>query len=320
VTGRFVVDRAAETLLLGPVSRDRYLESGTELPGGGALNVAWHWQQLGRPFVLLTRLGARDAPAALDLLDRNRIPYAADSIVADGRSAAIDIVIEEDRQPYMDHFVEGVWGTFRLTSDEERSLASARRLHAVLVEGAISELERLAGEGRLRGVEVAADFLGFRHYTVERFERTMSHVAVGFVGWPGAPDDPTVAGFREVAFDLERLVVVTMGARSVHVFDGRSRAQELVIPVTAVPVEGTTLGCGDAFIAHCLDELWRSGDIVAAVERGKAGGALATRWARPLPDGAYPDPQAAEPRGGRDAPDPSPRRARRLRAGRPAAG
>lgn len=284
-----VPEAPLETLLLGTVSRDRYVGAGEELPGGGVLNVAWHWRRLGRPFVLLTRLGDVDAAAALEVLDRNGIPYLAESIVASGRSAAIDIRIELDRQPYMDGFVEGVWATFRLTPREEILLTGARRLHAVLVEGAIAELDRLARAGRLRGIEVAADFLGFRHYTVERFARTMTHVDIGFVGWPGGADDPAVAGMRDVAFDLRRLVVVTMGAGSVRVFDGRGAARNLEIPVSAVPIEGTTLGCGDAFIAHCLDELWRSGDVVAAVERGKIGGALATRWPRPLPDDAYAD-------------------------------
>jgi sugar/nucleoside kinase (ribokinase family) len=290
-----VTEARVQTLLVGAVSRDRYVQAGDELPGGGALNIAWHWRQLGRPFLLLTRLGDRDAAAALELLDRNEIPHRADSVVAPGRSASIDIVIEPDRQPFMDHFVEGVWATFRLTSGEERLLDGARHLHVVLVEGAIRELERLAQAGRLRGIAVAADFLGFRHYTVERFAQTMDHVDVGFVGWPGDEGDPTVGGLREVAFDLGRLVVVTMGARAIRVFDGRGSPRDLSVPVGAVPVEGTTLGCGDAFIAHCLDELWRSGDISAAIERGKAGGALATRWSRPLPDEAYADPAATHP-------------------------
>jgi sugar/nucleoside kinase (ribokinase family) len=190
----------------------------------------------------------------------------------------------------MDHFGEGVWAAFRLTPGEEKLLAGARRLHVVLVEPAIAELERLAADDRLGDLEVAADFLGFRHYTAERFARTMASVGVGFVGWPGAADDPVVAGLRRVAFDLGRLVVVTMGARSVCVFDGRGTPRELQVPVEAVPVAGTTLGCGDAFIAYCLDELWRSGDVIAAVEHGKLGGALATRWFRPLPDAVYANP------------------------------
>jgi sugar/nucleoside kinase (ribokinase family) len=78
-----------------------------------------------------------------------------------------------------------------------------------------------------------------------------------------------------------------MGARAVHVFNGRAGATDLRFPVRAVEVAGTTLGCGDAFIAWYLDQLWRNGDHAAAVARGMMGGAAATAWPRPLPDDAY---------------------------------
>ena len=191
----------------------------------------------------------------------------------------------------MDNFVPGVWGDYRLTSRERARLVRARRLHVVLVEGAIAELDRLAGDGALAGIAVSADFLGFRHYTVERLASTMGHVDLGFIGWPGDEDDPVVAGMREVAFDLGRMLVVTMGARAVLVFDGRAQAEDRY-PVRAVEVAGTTLGCGDAFIAWFLDELWRSNDHARAVARGMMGGALATAWPRPLPDDAYDPPPA----------------------------
>lgn len=64
---------------------------------------------------------------------------------------------------------------------------------------------------------------------------------------------------------------------------------------SSIAVAGTTLGCGDAFIAYFLDELWRSDDHDAAVARGMVGGALATAWPRPLPENAYaiaPNPPA----------------------------
>ena len=58
-------------------------------------------------------------------------------------------------------------------------------------------------------------------------------------------------------------------------------------PVTPVPVTGTTVGCGDAFIAYFLAEYGASGDLAAGIETGMVGGALATAWPRPLPDEAY---------------------------------
>lgn len=284
------MDRAPDTLLMGTISLDRYLASGEVLPGGGVLNMAWNWQLLGRPFQLLTRVGSEDGHAITAFLERHGIATVAPTeVVAPGRSSWIDIEILPDRQPHMDNFVGGVWDDYRLTDRERVSLRAAKRLHTVLVEGAIAELHRLGDAGLLRGIEVSADFLGFRHYTVERLADTMRHVDLGFIGWPGAEDDPTVDDFRRVTNELGRLLVVTMGARAVHVFDGRgsATAPERRYPVQAVPVAGTTLGCGDAFISWFLDAWWRTGDLDAAVAQGMMGGARTTAWPRPLPDDAY---------------------------------
>jgi len=281
-------------LLLGALSLDVYVGRDLVLPGGGVLNMAWQWRRSGVPFRLLSRVGNDRPDVFVGFLRRHGIPMEP-YLVAIGQSASIDIVIQPDLQPFMDHFVDGVWGSFRLLGVEERLLATSPRLHVVLVEGAIRELDRLVAAGATRDLEVTADFLGFRHYTVERLAGTMAGVDVGFIGWPGGFDDPEVAGIRAVAHGLGRLIVVTFGAHGIRVFDGRpDGVGDLRIPVEAVPVRGTTLGCGDAFIAGFL-EAWRdSRDVRVAVERGKVLGAEATAWRRPLPDEAYgPEASAA---------------------------
>jgi sugar/nucleoside kinase (ribokinase family) len=281
-------DPAAATLLLGTISLDRYVATGEVLPGGGVLNMAWHWRHpLARPFRVLTRVGEEDRGPIQRFLDRHGIEtVVSDEVVAPGRSSSIDIEIQPDRQPWMDNFVAGVWDDYRLTTRELEALDRSSRLHVVLVEGAIAELHRLGAGFRLVDRQVSADFLGFRHYTVERLAETMGYVDVGFIGWPGAEDAVEVAGMRRVAFELGKSIVVTLGARAVLVFDGE-RGAERRYPVTPVEVTGTTLGCGDAFISWFLDELWRSGDHDAAVAQGMIGGAQATAWERPLPDDAY---------------------------------
>ena len=292
---RPVSDRGAP-ILLGALSLDIYVGRDLVLPGGGALNMAFHWARAGEPFLLLSRVGD-DRPATFeDFLTRHAIPHSPE-LVGRGASASIDIVIQHDLQPHMDNFVEGVWASFASTPAEEATIAAAERLHLVLVEGAVRELERLTATGAiqaggLHGPEVTADFLGFRHYTLERFAGTMRTVDLGFVGWPGARADREIAGFREVAHRLGRLVVVTLGSNGVAVFDGRPGGEDRFVPVTAIPVQGTTVGCGDAFIAAFLASWRRSRDVVAAVEAGKIAGAEATRWRRPLPDEAY-GPDAA---------------------------
>jgi sugar/nucleoside kinase (ribokinase family) len=276
------------TLLLGALSQDRYQPAGPVLPGGGALNVGWHWRSLGIPFRLITRVGDRESAMFLEMLDRHGIDYGSPaSIVRDGPSAAIDIEILPDREIWMDHYVPGVCGDLRFSVDEEHLLGGARRLHAILVEGVIAELTRLGEGGRLGDLEVVADFLGFRHYTLERFADTLRWVDLAIVGWPGGPDDAGVGGLRRIATDLGKRLVVTFGSRGVLVVDGMAGGNERLIPVSPVDVTGTTVGCGDAFIAYFLAEWWRTGDLVAAVEHGKIGGALPTAWVRPLPDAAY---------------------------------
>lgn len=288
-----MTERADDTLLFGALSRDVYLGRDLTLPGGGVLNMAWHWRQTGVPFHLLTRIGNDQPEIFLSFLDRHGIPYSPTSIVGDGPSAAIDIAIQRDRQPHMDHFVEGVWAGLRLVPVEDDLLRDARRMHAVLVEGVVNEVHRLGDAGRLAHLAMSADFLGFRHYTVERFAATMAHVDIGFVGWPGDVDDPTVAGIRDVAFAQRKLVVLTLGARGVLVVDGAGTLGERFIAVRAVPVVGTTVGCGDAFIAAFLASRWHGDDIVTAVHTGAAAGAQATGWRRPLPDAAYGETLAA---------------------------
>ena len=277
----------ADTLLFGALSRDIYLGRDLVLPGGGVLNMAWAWSRAGFPFRLLSRIGDDDPELFQGFLARHGIASLPTSLVGSGPSASIDIVIRPDRQPFMDHFVGGVWDAIALTDEETTTIAEAARLHVVLVEGGIETLERLGDAGHLDHLQVTADFLGFRHYTVARFARTMDHVDIGFVGWPGAEDDPTIQGIRDVAHAGRKLAIVTLGSRGVLVFDGRDGAPDRRIPVTPVDIAGTTVGCGDAFIAACLASSWGGSDVATAIEAGKAAGAEATAWRRPIPDEAY---------------------------------
>lgn len=287
-----MADEPQHAVLLGPASVDRYLDQSGgllhEMPGGGALNMAYHWSRSGVAALFVTRVGDDRVELFRSFLDRHGIPFLPESLVAPGASASIDIRTRADRQPQMDNFVEGVWDGFRLTGEERAAVAGARRLHCVLVEPVITELAALGGEGVLGEVEVSADFLSFVHYDVPRFARTMEHVDLAFVGWQHEREHPVLHGIRDTVWALGKLAVVTMGAQGVLVIDGRGGARsEHWEAVEAVPVLGTTVGCGDAFIAAFLEEWWAGRGMAAALEAGKEAGAAATVWVRPLPDAAY---------------------------------
>lgn len=256
------------------------------LPGGGVLNMAYHWAKAGKKFSLHTRIGFDDQDLFTEFLDRNKIPYLRGSLIAPGESSSIDIRIGQDRQPSMDNYVDGVWASVHLTPEEHAELADASHWHTVLVEGAIAELGRLSRTGALAHVFVSADFLGFRHYTTDRFRETLRQIDLAFIGWPGGRDDRGLAEVRQSVFDARKVAVITLGAQGVLVFDGKRRV-ETHYPTEVVTVAGTTIGCGDAFIAHSLLAMHDGAELAEAIAVGQAAGAAATAWELPLPNEAY---------------------------------
>ncbi len=278
---------AYPTILLGAASLDIYKASGRILPGGGCLNMAYHWRQLDFPHLFITRVGPDGAAIFRDFFQRHQIDYLSESLVGNGRSPAIDITILPDGQPFMDNFVEGVLANFQLTPAEEALAAQTDQVHTVLVDSLVREVGRLAQRGVWQRPFLSADFLDFRHFTLEQFAAMMPLIDLGFIGWPGVLDDPLLPQLRQIVYDLGKLLVVTLGSRGVWVWDGRTQPQAHFFPVEVIPVQGSTVGCGDAFIAYFLAAFWRGSDLATAVARGKLGGAMATNWKRPLPDAAY---------------------------------
>jgi fructoselysine 6-kinase len=274
-----------DTILLGPVSRDIYLPDGPVLPGGGCLNMALHWRRAGRPFLFLTRVGAADSGAIIHFLQQHRIEHFAASVRAPGRTASIDITIRPDNQPWMENFQAGVWETFQLLPAEEAVLRGSKKMHTVLVDGMIRELIRLGERGILEKVQVSADFLDFRHMDGRRFKQLLKHIDLAFIGWPGEIDAPQLAEIGEIAAGQKKIIVVTLGSRGVKIFN-RS-ATPAFLPIEPVPVQGTTLGCGDTYIAHFLHAYWNTGRLRDGHLAGRAAGREATHWQYALPEEAY---------------------------------
>lgn len=274
-------------VLVGPLSVDRYLDERLDLPGGGALNMAYHWSRLGVSSELVSRVGRADAELFARFLQRHGIAATPD-LVVDGASATIDIRFGADRQPHMDNFVEGVWSSFRFTDAELDRAARASHLHAVLVRPVVDELVDASTTGRLRVSSMSGDFLSFRRWTVEQFADVARHLDVAFIGWPGEADDPLLDGVARVAHDVGHVLVITLGERGVLTLDGRAGERRLRHHAVEVqPVTGTTVGCGDAFIAAFLARWLDAPDTGPAVRAGADAGGRAVAWRRPLPDDAY---------------------------------
>ena len=283
-------DQARSALrLVGPASIDRYIEEAVELPGGGALNMAYHWRSAGHPVTLLSRV-ARDHATAFDRFVTQHGITVTDGWYALGDPCSIDIRITDDRQSAMDGFVEGVLGEFRPDPTEIDAIVDGTPTHFVLVDVVDAALHAIAADRPADATRArwTGDFLGFRHMTGERFSATMAHLELGIVGWPGDPDDAEVTELAARAADLGRTLVVTFGSQGILAVDARgSDRVDRWFDVDARQVTGTTIGCGDAFAAAALSTWFETSDLAAAVDAGRRLGANATEWVRPLPDSAY---------------------------------
>lgn len=273
--------------VVGPLSIDRYLDTGDELPGGGALNMAYHWARRGLRCEIISRVASEGAERFETFLDHHGID-ATPTLVQPGIACTVDVRFGDDRQPVMDNFVEGVLGGFRLAEAEADRVVSGVPAHLVLVDVVDRELRRLATCRSLGRARLTGDFLSFRHFTPDRFGASIALLEVGFVGWPGEPDDPLVDELATRTRTAGRVLVITFGSAGVRVVDARgSRADDRWFDVDPVPVVGTTVGCGDAFISAFLEAWYRTPDVDEAVDAGRSLGAAATGWDRPLPDSAY---------------------------------
>ena len=182
--------------------------------------MAWQWRRSGVPFQLLSRVGDDRPDVFRDFLDRHGIP-SGPGLVAAGRSASIDIVIQPDLQPFMDNFVEGVWASFRLQPTRRRS--SPRRAAST------------SSSSRARSASSAAWRTRAPRGTSRSRPTSSASATTPSSGWPtpwrtstsgswagrAVLDDPAIVGHPRRRPRTGKLIVVTFGARGVRVFDGR---------------------------------------------------------------------------------------------------
>ena len=272
-------------VLWGVVCLDHYTATDQLLPGCGILHNAYHLQQLGAAPLLVTRLGNDDAATIKQFLTRNHIAVHPDPLIVPGVCARIEITVDASGAARVYDFMAGVWGDYRLTPAQEAHLMAAQHLHVVLTAPVLGEFGRLCAQAKLQRPLISADFLALYDFDAMTFAETVRSVDVAFIGYQGALDDPLLQTLARAAQEAGALAIFTLGERGVLICEPQ-RAPRLE-QVEAVPVTGSTNGCGDAFFSYFLDEYRRCRDLERALARGKQGGALATTWRHALPDAAY---------------------------------
>lgn len=272
-------------VLWGVVCLDHYTSTDELLPGCGILHNVYHLQQLGAAPLLLTRLGSDDAEIVMHFLATHQIAAVTADLLAPGACARIEVAVAATGAARVFGFDPGVWSNYHLKPHEEQTLTTARHLHVVLTAPVIAEFTRLGAQGAFADTLVSADFLALYDFDTISFTETLRYVDVAFVGWQGAIDDPRLQTLAQAAAATRTLTLFTLGERGLLLCE--PGVPPRLERVQAVPITGSTNGCGDAFISYFLAEYWRSRDLGLALEQGKHGGALATTWRYALPDEAY---------------------------------
>ncbi len=276
-------------LLFGIVGLDIYTRTKLIKPGFGLLHNAFHLQNLGCHPRLLTCIGTQNQDILLKFFETHHIVTIPDDLIASGESASIKIELQESGEAKIFDYQPGVWHQFSLAESQIKTLSEAKHLHLVMVDEVIPEFLRAGQSGWLQKTFISADFLHFQQIPLDTFSDLLQYLDLAFIGWKGELDDPKIQQVKSILDERPVLLVITLGDRGIQVFDSTDpgHVQDHFFPIEKIPVSGSTNGCGDAFISYFLASYWADRDLTKAIDQGKIGGALATRWEFALPDEAY---------------------------------
>jgi len=251
---------------VGDCGVDRYVNIGSDRPGGITLNFAVNAKRLfpaSDSVGVVTALGtdpeAQQVRRALEV-------FALDACVSTIEGATSIQYI--DRQPTGEkifvRYEEGVLGEYRVGAREREVIAASDVVMAVLysqVEGFFHSVMESNSPG-LRAVDFG-DLAGVTG-GVGSVERYVERFHVGFFGLNSA-DAPLIDHLERLARSSGRILVVTLGADGSMALGGRERIECAAVPVPCVV---DTTGAGDAFAAGFLHEYCETRRIPESLAAG----------------------------------------------------
>ncbi|WP_447034817.1 PfkB family carbohydrate kinase [Streptomyces sp. DSM 118878] len=254
-----------ETLMnvlgFGDNTVDRFVDRGTDYPGGNCVNVAVYAHRLGLDAAYLGVFGDDDLGAFLRTSVAARGVAVERSMVRPGRTSVSTLHVRDGDRVFLGYDDGTVSERLTLDGDLLGYAASFALVHSSVYSRTEAELPRLAAAGPL----VSFDFSDEEEYRTPAYlDRVCPHVDLALLSCSHLDEDATRALLTDAVRRGATTALATRGLDGAMAYDGT-----VTVSVPARPADPgsmyDTMGCGDAFLAGFIVSLLRAG------------------WSQPLP-------------------------------------
>jgi fructoselysine 6-kinase len=251
---------------VGDCGVDRYVNLGTDRPGGITLNFAVNARRLFPESDSVSVVTALGSDPESRLVRRAIEAFRLDACLVEREGATSIQYIDQQAsgEKIFLRYEQGVLGDYRLGPREREVIAHADVLMAVVyaqIEGFFDSVMDAPSPG-LRAVDFG-DLAGVTG-GVSCVERYLERFQVGFFGLTVA-DVPLIETLERLARRSGRLLVVTLAQDGSLALGGDER---IACPAVEVPKVVDTTGAGDTFAAGFLREYSASRRVTESLARG----------------------------------------------------
>lgn len=270
---------------------DRFLDRGTDYPGGNAVNVAVFAHRLGADAAYLGVFGDDELGAFLRATIEAEGLSTEQSIVRAGETGVSTLKVDDGDRVFLGWNGGGVTVREPITLDEGRlAYASAFDvLHSSVYSRVEPELPRLDGADVLVSYDLSSEE-EFR--SPGYLDRVAPHLDLALVSCSGLDDGAARELLAEIVRRGASIALGTRGTDGAIVTDGRVWRDAPARRIDDESAIVDTMGCGDAFVAGFIVSLLGDGWSRAAPPSGDAleralGAGTDAAWAQCFVEGAF---------------------------------
>ncbi|AYN43201.1 sugar kinase [Streptomyces dangxiongensis] len=236
---------------------DRFVDRGTDYPGGNCVNVAVYAHRLGLDASYLGVFGDDDLGTALRTAVTAQGVTTNHSVVRHGDTSVSVLHVRDGDRVFLGYEPGGdaVHEALPLTPALLAYVSSFALVHSSVYSRTEAELPQLATAGPL----VSFDFSDEEEFRAPAYlDRVCPHVDLALLSCSHLDETATRAVLVEVVRRGAGMALATRGLDGAIAYDGRTTA---ATPARAADPDSMsdTMGCGDAFLAGFAVALLRSG-------------------------------------------------------------